>query len=74
MKIRKNLPIEFKLTAWRCRVVVLKAALKEESMVAMEICRRLRLTGGSFAVFCLSPVASYRYYELVSQVHFQRLQ
>ncbi len=42
MKIRKNLPIEFKLTAWRCRVVVLKAALKEESMVAMEICRRLR--------------------------------
>jgi len=57
MKIRKNLPIEIKLTAWRCRVVVLKAALKEESMVAMEICRRL--TGGSFAVFCLSPVASY---------------
>ena len=34
MKIRKKLPIESKLTAWRCRVVVLKAALKEESMVA----------------------------------------
>ena len=37
MKIRKKLPIESKLTAWRCRVVVLKAAPKEESMVAMEI-------------------------------------
>lgn len=34
MKIRKKLPIESKLTAWRCRVVVLKAAPKEESMVA----------------------------------------
>ena len=40
MKIRKKLPIESKLTAWRCRVVVLKAAPKEESMVAMKVYRR----------------------------------
>lgn len=69
MKIRKKLPIESKLTAWRCRVVVLKAALKEESMVANGIMPPSAVGRASASAVCKFACGFQRFAVLCLSVH-----